>query len=65
MAKAANSAEYCQKWKSHVTEILYGPVRDMFSKDDLNKRMRETVSELCKQIDEVGEMLVKDGTFTE
>ena len=65
MRKAKNREEYVKCWKSHVTEVLYGPVRDANESNDLCARMRETVSELCRQIDEVGIELVKDGTFSE
>ena len=52
-----------------VDVTLHGPVMDVgihtVHGHDLKQRMRETVSELCRQIDEAGIMLVKDGTFSE
>jgi len=64
MSKAKNKEEYCKQWKGHVTEVLYGPVGECtFAHRKLANRIRETVSELCRQIDEVGEMLDADGCF--
>ena len=64
MAVAKNREEYCKCWKNGISGILYGPVRDAYLNEDLCTRMRETVTEMCKHIDEVGELLVKDGTFS-
>ena len=66
MSKAKSKEEYCLQWKSHVTEVLYGPVGECtFAYGELSNRMRDTISKLCMEIDEVGEMLEAEGCFLE
>ena len=64
--KAKNSAEYALQWKNEVSSILYGPVMDCSLEDkELANKMRESVTKLCGEIDEVAKLLVLNGTFTE
>ncbi len=63
MAKAQSKEEYAQQWKNEVSGILYGPVGDAFQHPKLTKRMRESITKLCGEIDEVAEILEKEGTF--
>ena len=63
MSLAANQKDYTTQWKNEVSAILYGPVGDVYSHPELVKRMRQTITDLCQQIDEVGEILEKEGTF--
>ncbi len=65
MARAENSKEYTLQWKNEVSGVLYGPVGDCYMNADLTKRMRESITKLCGEIDEAGEHLVKTGVFTE
>ncbi len=65
MAKAKNSKDYALQWKNEVSAILYGPVGDCYLNTDLTKRMRESITKLCGEIDEAGKFLVKEGTFAE
>jgi len=64
--KAKDSKDYALQWKSHLTEILYGPVLDLpYTENKLKTKMRDTITDLCGQIDEVAAILVKQGTFSE
>lgn len=63
MAKAKNSEEYAKQWKNEVSAILYGPVGDCYMNSDLTKRMRESITKLCGEIDEAAKHLVKEGIF--
>ena len=63
MAKALNKKEYTTQWKNEVSALLYGPVADVYVHKDLVNKMRESITTLCNQIDEVGDILEKEGTF--
>ena len=63
MAAAKSKDEYAQEWKNEVSAILYGPVADAYGHKDLAKRMRESVTKLCGEIDEVATNLEKEGIF--
>ena len=63
MSTAKSREEYATEWKNQVSALLYGPVADVFTNKNLTTKMRDTITVLCGQIDEVGEILEKEGTF--
>lgn len=65
MAKAKSQEQYTQHWKNHVAEVLYGPVRDLdlLEHPELEQRLRESVTKLCTEIDEVSQILENEGVF--
>lgn len=67
MVIAKTSVEYAQLWKNEVSGVLYGPIADIYESEhtELNSRMRASVSKLCSEIDEVAQILDKQGVFEE
>jgi len=63
--KAISKEQYTRQWKNEVGAILYGPVSDIYEEKhtELNHRMRASITKLCGEIDEVGEILEKQGSF--
>lgn len=63
MAKAKSKEEYALQWKNEVSAILYGPCADAGFSSGLQDRIRESVTKLCGEIDEVAEQLESEGVF--
>ena len=63
MAKAKNKEQYALHWKNEVSNILYGPLMDVSMHHSLSNRIRISVTKLCIEIDEVADILEKEGAF--
>jgi len=63
MAEDKTKEHYVLQWKNHLAEVLYGPCYDAVFDPDLSNRIRESVTKMYQEIDEVSELLDSQGLF--